>query len=178
MLHFFTGTHPDYHRPTDKAARGRPGGGRAARRGAARPAEVAQDQHHGHGPRRRPGRADRGRHRRKPRPAGSKYVEVKGNARVERQGSRPYFGSIPDFGSEVKALRHPRRQGPGSPSDKRRPQRRRRDHRNRRPKNQRRPRRFRPGPPPLRAAGETPSTWTATRAGKEVKLKVTLGVPR
>ena len=54
VLHFFTGTHPDHHRPTDK---------------------VAQDQHHGHGPRRRPGRVDRGRHRRKPDPAAIRRSE-------------------------------------------------------------------------------------------------------
>ncbi len=42
---------------------------------------------------------------------------MKGNAQIQRQGSRPYFGSIPDFGSEVKGYAI---QGvsPGSPSDK------------------------------------------------------------
>ena len=50
-------------------------------------------------------------------PSAPKYVEIKGNARVERQGSRPYFGSIPDFGSEDERLRHPGRRSrqPGRP---------------------------------------------------------------
>jgi S1-C subfamily serine protease len=44
-------------------------------------------------------------------------VEVAGRAQFERGGSRPYFGSIPDFGTNAKGYPI---QGvsPGSPADK------------------------------------------------------------
>jgi Peptidase family M28/PDZ domain/PA domain len=151
VLHFFTGTHPDYHRPTDKWPK-------INITGMDRVVDLVEQIV-----------ADTDES-----PTPPKYVEVKGNARVERQGNRPYFGSIPDFGSEAKGYAI---QGvtPGSPSDKgglkggdiiielggrkitglddfdlalRRYQ-----------------------------AGDTIDV-TATRAGNPVKLKVTLGVPR
>ncbi len=151
MLHFFTGTHPDYHRPTDKWNKINVGG---MDRIVDLVEQIVADTDES--------------------PEPPKYVEVKGNARVERQGSRPYFGSIPDFGSEVKGYAI---QGvsPGSPSDKAG---------------------LKGGDVIIEiggrkitglddfdlalrrfSAGDTIDV-TATRAGKEVKLKVTLGVPR
>jgi hypothetical protein len=151
VLHFFTGTHPDYHRPTDKWPK-------INITGMDRVVDLVEQIV-----------ADTDEN-----PTPPQYVEVKGNARVERQGNRPYFGSIPDFGSEVKGYAI---QGvtAGSPADKgglkggdiiielgdrkitglddfdlalRRFQ-----------------------------AGETINV-TATRAGNPVKLKVTLGTPK
>lgn len=45
------------------------------------------------------------------------YVQIQGRAQIERQGSRPYFGSIPDFGTNEKgyALQSV---APGSPAEK------------------------------------------------------------
>jgi hypothetical protein len=45
------------------------------------------------------------------------YVQIAGRAQIERQGSRPYFGTIPDFGTNEKgyALQGV---GPGSPAEK------------------------------------------------------------
>jgi hypothetical protein len=151
VLHFFTGTHPDYHRPTDKWPK-------INITGMDRVVDLVEQIV-----------ADTDES-----PTPPQYVEVKGNARVERQGSRPYFGSIPDFGSEVKGYAI---QGvsPGSPSDKAG---------------------LKGGDVIIEiggrkitglddfdlalrrfSAGDTIDV-TATRAGKEVKLKVTLGVPR
>ncbi len=151
VLHFFTGTHPDYHRPTDKWPKINITG---MDRIVDLVEQIVSDTDES--------------------PEPPKYVEVKGNARVERQGSRPYFGSIPDFGSEVKGYAI---QGvsPGSPSDKAG---------------------LKGGDVIIEiggrkitglddfdlalrrfSAGDTIDV-TATRAGKEVKLKVTLGVPR
>ncbi len=151
VLHFFTGTHPDYHRPTDKWPKINITG---MDRIVDLIEQVVSDTDES--------------------PEPPKYVEVKGNARVERQGSRPYFGSIPDFGSEVKGYAI---QGvsPGSPSDKAG---------------------LKGGDVIVElggrkitglddfdlalrrfSAGDTIDV-TATRAGKPVKLKVTLGVPR
>ncbi len=94
VLHFFTGTHPDYHRPTDKWPK-------INITGMDRVVDLVEQIV-----------ADTDEN-----PTPPQYVEVKGNAQIQRQGSRPYFGSIPDFGSEVKGYAI---QGvsPGSPSDK------------------------------------------------------------
>ena len=75
VLHLFTGTHPDYHRPTDTAEKiNYDGMARIARMVAEGVKELARG----------------------PRP---EYVEVAGGqVRQRREGDRPYFGSIPDFG--------------------------------------------------------------------------------
>ena len=76
VMHFFTGSHPDYHRPTDDfpqverrrhAAGGRPGGGSC----------------------RGPGRRSRS----------ASFSASRKNKRPADGGDRPYFGSVPDFGS-------------------------------------------------------------------------------
>lgn len=77
VLHFFTGEHPDYHKPTDDWEK-------LNIDGVARVTDlieklvsttVANPE--------KPG-----------------YVEVKGAATMNRGGNRPYFGSIPEFGNE------------------------------------------------------------------------------
>jgi hypothetical protein len=94
VLHFFTGTHPDYHRPTDKWQK-------INITGMDRIVDMIEqivaytDEN----------------------PTPPQYVEIKERARVERQGSRPYFGSIPDFASEVKGYAISG-VSPGSPADK------------------------------------------------------------
>lgn len=77
VLHFFTGNHSDYHRPTDDWEKINFGG-------MSRVVDVVEKLalELSNAPE-RPG-----------------YVEVKGSANPLRDGSRPYFGSIPDFGSE------------------------------------------------------------------------------
>jgi hypothetical protein len=77
VLFFFTGTHTDYHRPTDDWQKINIAGmGRIVDlvEEIATTIVTAPD---------RPG-----------------YVEVKGFGTVERGGSRPYFGSIPNFSSD------------------------------------------------------------------------------
>ena len=77
VLHFFTGTHSDYHRPGDDWEK-------INVDGMQRVASLVEDiVVHTAMTQKRP-----------------EYVEVVGRADVQRQGSRPYFGSIPDFGSE------------------------------------------------------------------------------
>ncbi len=94
VLHFFTGEHPDYHRPTDDWEK-------LNIDGVARVTDlieklvtttVANSE--------RPG-----------------YVEVKGNASMNRGGNRPYFGSIPEFGNEEPGYSISGA-APGSPADK------------------------------------------------------------
>ncbi len=77
VLHFFTGTHGDYHRPTDTADK-------INAEGMERVTELVTDIALA------VAEAD----------AGPKYQEVKGRARPDRQTDRPYFGSIPDFSQE------------------------------------------------------------------------------
>ncbi len=93
VLHFFTGTHPDYHRPGDKW-------NKINVEGMDRIVDLVEQIV-----------ADTDE-----TPAPPQYLEIKDRARVERQGNRPYFGSIPDFGSEAKGYVL---QGvtPGSPAD-------------------------------------------------------------
>ena len=95
VLHFFTGTHKDYHRPGDDWEKINVDGmGRVVDLLAelvVTTAETAQ------------------------RP---EYVAVKGKASLQpRSGARPYFGSIPDFGTEIEGYAI---QGvsPESPADK------------------------------------------------------------
>lgn len=94
VLHFFTGTHSDYHRPGDDWEKINPQG---MRRVVAMIQETIMDTASV-----------------KERPT---YVAVKSDHGVSRGGSRPYFGSIPDFASETTgyALMGV---SPGSPADK------------------------------------------------------------
>ena len=94
MLHFFTGEHPDYHKPTDDWEK-------LNIDGIARVTDlieklvtttVANPE--------KPG-----------------YIEVKGNASMNRGGNRPYFGSIPEFGNEEPGYSISAA-APGSPADK------------------------------------------------------------
>ncbi|MBX3439922.1 MAG: M20/M25/M40 family metallo-hydrolase [Planctomycetaceae bacterium] len=95
VLHFFTGTHNDYHRPTDDWDK-------LNIEGMGRIVDLIEDlvvatAHTEERP---------------------EYVAVKGRADMQsRTGSRPYFGSIPDFGGEENGYAL---QGvsPGSPADK------------------------------------------------------------
>lgn len=77
VLHFFTGEHPDYHRPTDDWEK-------LNIDGIARVVQLIQ-------------KVVESTVETSERPA---YVEVKGSAQPMRGGTRPYFGSIPEFGNE------------------------------------------------------------------------------
>ncbi|HUG94495.1 MAG TPA: M20/M25/M40 family metallo-hydrolase, partial [Planctomycetaceae bacterium] len=77
VLHFFTNTHSDYHRPSDDWDKVNVAG---MRRIVDFIEDIALDT--------------------LARPERPAYVEVKGRATIDRSGARPYFGSIPDFGSE------------------------------------------------------------------------------
>jgi hypothetical protein len=79
VLHFFTGNHSDYHRPSDDWEKiNIPGTERVVSLIESLIVEVARNPQ-------RPG-----------------YLEVKGTAQItSREGARPYFGSIPDFGVEA-----------------------------------------------------------------------------
>jgi hypothetical protein len=94
VLHFFTGTHSDYHRPTDDWEK-------INISGMARVVDVIEEvvAATAEAPTRPP------------------YLEVKGRADVARTESRPYFGSIPDFSTEeagyaISGV------APGGPADK------------------------------------------------------------
>jgi Zn-dependent M28 family amino/carboxypeptidase len=78
VLHFFTGTHGDYHRPSDDWEKiNIPGTERVVDLIEKLAIELAS------------------------LPERPKYVAVQGTAQIgERAGSRPYFGSVPDFGNE------------------------------------------------------------------------------
>jgi hypothetical protein len=77
VLHFFTGTHKDYHRPTDDADKiNVEGMRRVAEMVAETAVKVAEED------------------------AKPTYKESKGKAQVGRGGDRPYFGSIPDFSQD------------------------------------------------------------------------------
>ena len=78
VLFFFTGTHSDYHRPTDDWEKINIVG---MDRIVDLVEEVANTVVNA---------SDR-----------PNYIEIKGMGMVSRGGSRPYFGSIPDFGSEA-----------------------------------------------------------------------------
>ncbi len=77
VLHFFTGTHSDYHRPTDTADKINAAGMRRIAEMVAETAVAIAE-------------ADQ-----KPT-----YKEVKGRSQIARGGDRPYFGSIPDFSQD------------------------------------------------------------------------------
>ncbi len=94
VLHFFTGNHNDYHRPTDDWEKiNVPGMRRVVDMIEKIAVDVAIT-------------AER-----------PKYVAVKGTSSIMRDGNRPYFGSIPDFGSDLPGYSL---SGvvPGSPADK------------------------------------------------------------
>jgi hypothetical protein len=94
VIHAFTGLHPDYHRPADDWDKlNVPGMRRVCDLYETMILETARAE-------KRP-----------------EYIEIKGNAQMAREGSRPYFGSIPDFNSEAKGYPI---QGvaPGSPAEK------------------------------------------------------------
>src|SRR5205814_8834025 len=95
VLHFFTGTHGDYHRPSDDWEKiNIPGTERIVDLIEKLVDDVA---------------------RLPDRPA---YVAVKGTAQIgERSGSRPYFGSVPDFGVEKPGYSLAG-VAPGGPADK------------------------------------------------------------
>ena len=77
VLHFFTGEHPDYHRPSDDWEK-------LNIDGIARVVDLLE-------------KVAAATIENPERP---QYVEVKGTARPTTGGSRPYFGSIPEFGNE------------------------------------------------------------------------------
>jgi hypothetical protein len=77
VLHFFTGTHSDYHRPSDDVEKlNIPGMRRIAQAVTAAAISIATA------------------------PERPKYVEVKSNQFAGGGGDRPYFGSIPDFAQD------------------------------------------------------------------------------
>jgi hypothetical protein len=77
VLHFFTGTHSDYHRPGDDWEK-------LNVNGINRVVELVQDVIIHTAETQKP----------------PEYLAVTGRAALQRSGSRPYFGSIPDFGSD------------------------------------------------------------------------------
>ena len=81
VLHVFGGLHSDYHRPSDDVDKlNVPGMRQATDFFENLIVEAAQA------------------------PARPDYIEVAGQAQIERAGSRPYFGSIPDFNSDQKGF--------------------------------------------------------------------------
>jgi hypothetical protein len=94
VLHFFTGTHNDYHRPSDDWEK-------INVNGMYRVVDLLED-------------IIVATAETKERP---QYAAVKGRANIQRSGSRPYFGSIPDFSSEKEGYSISG-VGPGSPAEK------------------------------------------------------------
>jgi hypothetical protein len=94
VLHLFTGVHSEYHRPTDDVDK-------INFDGLERVAEFAETLI-----------ADSATSPQRPT-----YAKVAGQAQLERGGSRPYVGTIPDFGTNEKGYAI---QGvaPDSPADK------------------------------------------------------------
>ncbi|QDU10483.1 M20/M25/M40 family metallo-hydrolase [Gimesia aquarii] len=94
VLHLFTGTHSDYHRPSDDWNKiNIPGMQRIV--GFLEEIAVATAEN----------------------PDRPKYVKIERPATNMRSGNRPYFGSIPDFGGEGPGY-HISGASPGSPADK------------------------------------------------------------
>jgi len=94
VLHFFTGEHPDYHRPTDDWDK-------LNIDGVARVTDLIE-------------KLVSSTVATVERP---QYVEVKGAATMNRGGSRPYVGTIPEFGNEEPGYSISGAAG-GSPADK------------------------------------------------------------
>ncbi len=94
VLHVFGGLHADYHRPSDDVEKlNVPGMRQATDFFEKLIVEAAQS------------------------PTKPDYVEIQGKAEMERSGSRPYFGSIPDFNSDQKGYAI-MGVAPGGPSEK------------------------------------------------------------
>jgi len=94
VLHVFGGLHSDYHRPSDDVEKlNVPGMRQATDFFETLIVQAAQV----------PTRPD--------------YIEIMGKAEIERAGSRPYFGSIPDFNSDQKGFAL-MGVAPGGPADK------------------------------------------------------------
>jgi hypothetical protein len=94
VLHYFTGNHPDYHRPSDDWDKLNIDGiNRVVDYLEAMVLKTAAN----------PQRPD--------------YIEVKGAAQMGRSGNRPYVGTIPDFSSEEPGYSISGAAG-GSPADK------------------------------------------------------------
>jgi hypothetical protein len=93
VLHLFTGTHSDYHRPGDDWEK-------LNYEGMVRIVDLVEDLVDAVAA----------------APERPEYIEVQGRASIDREGARPYFGSIPDFGSDAPGYAI---QGvaPGSPAD-------------------------------------------------------------
>lgn len=94
VLHFFTGEHPDYHKPTDDWDR-------LNIDGMARVVDLIE-------------KVAITTIQTPERPT---YVEVKGSAQPTRGGSRPYFGSIPNYSYEGPGFAISGT-APGGPADK------------------------------------------------------------
>ncbi len=94
VLHFFTGNHPDYHRPSDDWEKINVPG---IEKVTDLIEEIALDTTNN--------------------PKKPEYVAIQSTANPLRDGNRPYFGSIPDFGTDKPgyALAGV---GPGSPAEK------------------------------------------------------------
>ena len=94
VLHLFTGTHTDYHRPSDDWDKiNIPGMQRIV--GFLEEITIATAKN----------------------PNRPQYVKIERPAATMRSGNRPYFGSIPDFGGEGPGY-HISGASPGSPADK------------------------------------------------------------
>ncbi|HUG20279.1 MAG TPA: M20/M25/M40 family metallo-hydrolase [Planctomycetaceae bacterium] len=94
VLHFFTGTHQDYHRPTDDTDKiNYEGIVRVADMLEALIENTLENE------------------------TTPDYIEIAQRANIGRSGSRPYFGSIPDFNSEIPGYTLSG-VSPGSPADK------------------------------------------------------------
>lgn len=94
VLHVFGGLHSDYHRPSDDVEKLNVPGMRQATdffETLILQAALA--------------------------PARPDYIEIAGKAEIERTGSRPYFGTIPDFNSDQKGFAL-MGVAPGGPADK------------------------------------------------------------
>lgn len=94
VLHFFTGSHGDYHRPTDDWQKINVDGMFRVTNMIEKIAVAVADL-----------------------PERPKYLEVATAAPTQRGGSRPYFGSVPDFSSEVVGYAISGA-SPGSPAEK------------------------------------------------------------
>lgn len=81
VLHFFTGTHGDYHRPSDDTEKLNIDGMRRVADMVTASLQAIDAQQE--------------------RPA---YIEIKRVEQLADAGDRPYFGSIPDYGKEVEGL--------------------------------------------------------------------------
>ena len=94
VLHVFGGLHSDYHRPSDDVEKlNVPGMRQATDFFEKLIVEAAQS------------------------PTKPDYIEIQGQAELGRTGSRPYFGSIPDFNSDQKGFALSG-VAPGGPADK------------------------------------------------------------